>query len=76
MSTISIGNLSPTGSDLLIDSENYLCELIEEELVLVQGGYTGVQTSGWCFAVQLGTWTPNAYQIGYNASYYLGKRFK
>lgn len=38
MANITISNLQSTGSDLFLDSENYLNELSEEELN-IQGGY-------------------------------------
>jgi hypothetical protein len=38
MSTISISDLRPTGSDLFIDSENYLRELSGNELMINHGG--------------------------------------
>jgi hypothetical protein len=38
MATISISNLSVTGSDLLADSESYLNELTDSELNETKGG--------------------------------------
>ena len=40
MSTISISDLRPTGSDLFSDSESYMSELGDNELVKVNGGST------------------------------------
>jgi hypothetical protein len=40
MATITISNLHPTGSDLFSDSESYLRELSNEDIVQVQGGST------------------------------------
>lgn len=81
MSTIVIKELSSTGSDLLCDSESYLSELSEEELSSY--GAWGVPTltqslysSQWCLIANSINATPGAYKVGYNVSYYLGKRFK
>ena len=38
MATIKITNLEPAGADLFNDSENYLNELSNQELELVNGG--------------------------------------
>ena len=42
MSTIAISDLRPTGSDLFIDSENYLRELSESEMIINNGGTSPV----------------------------------
>ena len=39
MASIKINNLQPAGSDLFSDSENYLNELNDQELDLVNGGF-------------------------------------
>jgi hypothetical protein len=38
MTTIHLYDLDPTGSDLFADSESYLRELSEQELMINQGG--------------------------------------
>lgn len=38
MASIKIDNLQPAGSDLFNDSENYLHELSDQELDIVNGG--------------------------------------
>lgn len=38
MATIQISNLRPTGSELFGDSESYLNELTNDELIMTHGG--------------------------------------
>ena len=38
MSTINISDLYPTGSELFSDSENYMNELVDNELEIIYGG--------------------------------------
>jgi len=40
MATIKITNLNPAGSQLFLDSESYLTELVDDELNLAKGGGT------------------------------------
>jgi hypothetical protein len=46
MTTIMISDLQPTGSDLLIDSENFLNELTDAELIQTRGGTTPLCLAG------------------------------
>lgn len=57
MSTIEISDLRPAGSDLFFDSEGYMSELGDNELVSVNGGssyicfqvgYAAVRSSQQC----------------------------
>lgn len=45
MSRISISDLNSTGSDLFTDSESYLHELTQNELIETQGGNTATLIS-------------------------------
>lgn len=38
MANITIGNLSPAGSELFFDSESYMKEMSEGELTSINGG--------------------------------------
>ncbi|MEH2117229.1 hypothetical protein [Nostoc sp.] len=46
MATINISDLRPAGSDLFSDSESYMSELGDNELVKVNGGSTVI-----CFRI-------------------------
>ncbi|BAZ12490.1 hypothetical protein NIES4071_43210 [Calothrix sp. NIES-4071] len=48
MATINISDLRPTGSELFSDSEGYMSELSDNELISVNGG---ILTSPVCAAV-------------------------
>jgi hypothetical protein len=60
MSNISISNLNVTGSDLFCDSESYLHDIIEDEMIIYGGAMTTVvQSTKKCFdTVPGGTKTP------------------
>jgi hypothetical protein len=38
MANISISNLSPTGSDLFLDSESYMADITDRDLDRIDGG--------------------------------------
>lgn len=61
MASITINNLQPAGSDLFGGSENYLNELTNQELNIVNGGVI----SGGCIPTMT-MWTlPNTIFIKY-----------
>ncbi len=80
MATIKISDLHPVGSELFFDSESYLTELSDDELVGTQGGSTAgcawaaaVWSSGMCavgvtVATLITVATYGAYQ-GWNAAH-------
>jgi hypothetical protein len=39
MANISISNLSPTGSDLFLDSESYMADITDRDLDRIDGGF-------------------------------------
>ena len=44
MASIKISDLHPAGSDLFMDSENFLSELTDSELIILSGGKISVPT--------------------------------
>jgi hypothetical protein len=50
MSNISISNLRATGSDLFFDDENFMIEILENDLASIVSGM-GNPSSDWCTVV-------------------------
>lgn len=48
MASIKISNLYPAGSELFKDSENFMTELVDNELGSINGGIGIVYNSPWC----------------------------
>ncbi len=70
MSTITISELRPTGSDLLSDSESFLNELSEEEAYQTHGG---IVSTPWCVVGSVVAVTVVAYAVGAGVGYVVGK---
>ena len=54
MANINISDLSPAGADLFLDSESYLNDLTEGEMVnTLGGGWIGftIRTVGWTIRI-------------------------
>ncbi|MDZ8261389.1 hypothetical protein [Nostoc sp. ChiQUE01b] len=49
MASIKIFDLYPAGSELLKDSESFMTELFDNELVSSNGGIGIVHYSPWCY---------------------------
>ena len=62
MATITISNLSPIGSELFNDSENYLHDLTDDELNETHGGISPTVSSYFCIGA-----------IAYSVSYAYGR---
>jgi hypothetical protein len=49
MASIKIFNLYPAGSELFKDSESFMTELFDNELVSSNGGIGIIRNSPWCY---------------------------
>ena len=49
MASIKIFNLYPAGSELFKDSESFMTELFDNELVSSNGGIGIIHNSPWCY---------------------------
>lgn len=47
MSTIKISDLHPAGSDLFLDSESFINDLVDGEIGAIQGGFSSFRCVVW-----------------------------